>query len=202
MRQYIRALLTKEHDALSFPRRSQFNTAAAHCSCSTSDLYFSVPKFLSRISKAKEMHQSKFLPLSTFFGLLTTLSLALSSSPNHTALLEPLGRGPECYSSGARAPPKDCAIAILKLPQFAEYGAMPRPGIWTRSPQQEFHGACLITVASTGPDRSSWTHISTVASQLLEACTISHGVSSAGSMVTGDNGKIRITIQKHHGRGQ
>ena len=148
------------------------------------------------------MHQSKFLLLSTLFCLLTTLSLALFSSPNHTTLLEPLGRGPECYSSGAWAPLKDCAVAILKLPQFAEYGAMPRAGIWTRSPQQELHGACLLTVASTAPVRCSLTHISTVASQLLEACTISHGVSSAGSMVTGDNGNIRITIQKHHGRGK
>ena len=51
-------------------------------------------------------------------------------------------------------------------------------------------------VGSTGQDKSSWTHISTTALLLLNAYKTGSLWETGGTMVTGDNGKIRIVLSQ------
>ena len=146
---------------------------------------------------------STIVLLATHTNTLPTLSL---NTTDLESALTAIKTGVNCWPASIRgsryAATRDCLQAALLLPDGSDPGAFHNgnPDDEYRLPVVKVFDSCMATVSLTegAQDRSSWDHISYVASQMAVICAKGQfpfgqtgGVTSAGH-----HNLIRVTLEK------
>jgi len=102
---------------------------------------------------------------------------------------------------------RSCLQAAISLPEGPDPGIFHNGGAddGYKLPKIKLHGACMATVSIRGSktDRSSWDHISYVASQMAAICVNGNFPrgTTGGVKYAGFGGNIRVTLEKTPGVG-
>ncbi|KAL9069449.1 MAG: hypothetical protein Q9161_005500 [Pseudevernia consocians] len=138
--------------------------------------------------------------------LFTTHTHTLPTASLNNSTFTAIKTGVICYQPTIRgsrlAATRDCLQAALLLPDGSDAGYfhVGIPDNDFRLPMVKNYGSCLATVSLTEApqDRSSWDHISYVASQMAAICSVGQypfgqtgGVTSAGYL-----NSIRVTLER------
>ena len=115
----------------------------------------------------------------------------------------------DCFKATTRssrvADTKSCLQAALQLPDYSDPGIFHNgdPPDAYKLPVVKKFGPCMATVSiSNGKqDRTSWDHISSVASSIAAICSIGQYPmgNTGGVLYVGTNKNIRVTLEKFTG---
>ena len=142
--------------------------------------------------------------------LFTTHTYTLPTLPLNTtdltSTLTAVKTGVTCYRPTMRgsrlAATRDCLQAALLLPDGSDPGDFHEGNPYNdfQLPVLTTYGSCAATVSLTGgaQDRSSWDHISYVASQMAAICSVGqYPVGQTGGVTSaGYSNKIRVTLER------
>ncbi len=132
------------------------------------------------------------------------LSLPVNNTPEYSALAA--GQSAACFPAAILgshlADTRSCLQAAISLPDGADPGTFHNGGVddGYKLPKVKVYGPCMATVSirAGNTDRSSWDHISWVASQIAAIC--SNGQyprgTTGGVKYSGFGGNIRVTLEK------
>lgn len=152
-----------------------------------------------------------FLVAEVLFIAQIYASPVLSLPVNNTPVYSAIGaeRSAACFSASITdshlADTRSCLQAAISLPDGADAGTFHSGGVEDgfKLPKVKVYGPCMATVSISGTrtDRSSWDHISYVASQIAAIC--SNGQyprgTTGGVKYAGVVGNIRVTLEKAPG---
>ena len=146
---------------------------------------------------------STIIALASHANALPTLSLNLTDLDSTFAVIK---TGVNCWPSSLRgsrlADTRDCLQAALLLPEGSDPGDFHNgnPVNDFSLPLARTHQSCTATVSLTqgARDRSSWDHISYVASQMAVICSKGqYPVGQTGGVTNiGTRGSIRVSLEK------
>ena len=146
---------------------------------------------------------STIVLLTAHTNTLPTLSLNTTDlASTVTGIKTGVNCWPATMRGGRFAPTRDCLQAALLLPDGSDPGPFHNgnPDDEYRLPMVKVFGSCMATVSlpEGGRDRSSWDHISYVASQMAVICAKGQFPfgQTGGVTTAGHDNSIRVTLEK------
>ena len=126
--------------------------------------------------------------------------------PVNSTNLNAIKVGVNCFhptaTGGRRAETLDCLQAALNMPEGADPGSFHNGNLMDdyKLPEAKPFQSCVasVSIAEDTVDRSSWDHISYVASQIAVICSVGNFPlgRTGGVMYVGTDGHICVTVEK------